>query len=282
MIERTENIVTTDDKSFALGGLLSKGAQPKWFHPETKRYIKEDYYGYESLAEWLVSLVLSTCTNLDKDWIVPYHLCLVNGKEGCYSYDFKGEGEDEVTLLYLLENSELKLDRNLSQLTGKPLTQSLDIVCSALELMLGKRFDADLKLLFAIDAFFLNEDRHYNNVSILRDKNGNCRLAPCFDNGMSLMSRVTQYTFSQNIRSQLKYAKPVIFTSDFSKHLKLYDGKPFIYRSKVESLIQSLREIDSREVDRAATILNIQLRNKYTQKLFIPEEPGLTKSSIFS
>jgi hypothetical protein len=41
----------------------------------------------------------------------------------------------------------------------------------------------------------LNEDRHFRNICMLRSNNNNVRMAPIFDNGLSLLSKTELYGY---------------------------------------------------------------------------------------
>ena len=50
-------------------------------------------------------------------------------------------------------------------------------------------FPQYLTLLFEVDALFLNDDRHLNNIAVL-EQNGQYDYCPIFDNGAGLLSNV--------------------------------------------------------------------------------------------
>ena len=283
-ILRQENLCTKSTNLVTIESSTSKGAQPKWFDYENNIYYKKDYHGYESLAEWVVYNVLDTCTNLDKSLILPYHLCFIDDEAGCYSYDFKQGLEDaeEITLRTMNRLNGITDDKFMKMTLRKPIKESFSILCDIIESVTSKRFEDELKILFAVDAFFLNEDRHTVNLSFIRYGNGNYKLSPIFDNGMCLLSRVEAYSMITSTRLLIDKPRARLLSPRFDKHLELYDGAPFIYKKKLHEFVDKIWNIDVPEVRRIATILELQLSNKYTQKLFIPEEPGLTKSSIFS
>ena len=50
-----------------------------------------------------------------------------------------------------------------------------------------KEFSQYLTVLFEIDALFLNDDRHLNNIAVIEEK-GKFNYCPIFDNGAGLLS----------------------------------------------------------------------------------------------
>ena len=52
-----------------------------------------------------------------------------------------------------------------------------------------KEFPQYLTLLFEVDALFLNDDRHLNNIAVI-EQNGKFKYCPIFDNGAGLLSNV--------------------------------------------------------------------------------------------
>ena len=57
-----------------------------------------------------------------------------------------------------------------------------------------------LTLLLELDAFFLNEDRHTNNLAVIRnEKTMEFRYCPIFDNGLALLSDLNDYSLDQDI-----------------------------------------------------------------------------------
>jgi hypothetical protein len=78
--------------------------------------------------------------------------------------------------------AEIKRARNAVRGKDDPPITNRDVM---LEIM-GKQ-DLDVMILF--DAIIGNTDRHYGNVHILRDREGNLTAAPILDNGAGLMAQ---------------------------------------------------------------------------------------------
>lgn len=66
-------------------------------------------------------------------------------------------------------------------------------------------------LFIGVRFFFLNEDRHTNNLAVIRnEKTGKFRLCPIFDHGLALLSDLNDYPMDQNIYDSIRrvHAKP--------------------------------------------------------------------------
>jgi len=173
----------------------SKGNQEKWFDKETNRWYKLDQFGYEALAESLVSSLLeeSTFENNTSFTFVRYQPERLNvhrrDRTGCSSENFLKDGWSIITVGKLL-NQFLggTLLKKLSQLPSdkKRIAYLADATAEYTKL---NAFPQYLTLLFEIDALFLNDDRHLNNIAVL-EKDGRFDYCPIFDNGASLLSNI--------------------------------------------------------------------------------------------
>lgn len=251
----------------------SKGNQPKW-HIKDKWY-KADHMGYEALAEYVVSELLKKSNVCD---FVEYHLIRIkyDDKEdiGCVSEDFK----EEYEMLIPIE----KLHR---QYFGKGLADTIAGKCSIQDKIsytvdfiekitglkdVGKYFG----VMLAVDAFFLNEDRHTNNIAVLRgEKSGRYRFAPIFDNGLSLLSDTNEYLWNEDIYDNIKKVQAKPFARNFDEQLEAveelygYHLKFNFTRHNVYEVLDELKDIyDEKTVKRVEKILLEQMR-KY-QYLF--------------
>jgi len=173
----------------------SKGNQEKWFDKDTNKWYKIDQFGYEALSETLISILLgnSNIKNNTPFTFAKYQMekLHVHGRDrtGCSSDSFLKEGQSIITLSHLF-----------SRFLGASLKEKLEKMPSDKKRIeyLGnetaeftglKEFPKYLTLLFEIDALFLNDDRHLNNIAII-EKNGKFDYCPVFDNGAGLLSNV--------------------------------------------------------------------------------------------
>ena len=173
----------------------SKGNQEKWYDKETDSWYKLDQFGYESLAETVISELLEE-SNIESDTpftFVRYGMARLNvhGRErtGCVSRNFLKDGEAIITL-----------NRLLSLYLGYPLKEKLlklssdkkriEYLANTTADITGlKEFPEYLTLIFEIDSLFLNDDRHLNNIAVI-EKSGKYSYCPIFDNGAGLLSNV--------------------------------------------------------------------------------------------
>ncbi len=244
----------------------SKGDQSKWLIEN--RWIKETTLGYENIAEYVAYLILD-CSTLPKDNFTKYTPCLIEKsdgtiKEGCYSEDFRGYLQ-EVTLERLFEaNFESSDDilNNSRYSTADKFNAILEKVFDFTGLEVSK----EVSQMLAFDAFILNEDRHTNNILFLFDTEKEIwKLAPIFDNGLSLLSDIKDYPLEKPLSILKRKVKAKPFNSSFSKQLALYQGDPFINRSL---LLEKLNDAPY-ELGRAKEVVLSQLQNIQLQRLII-------------
>ena len=146
------------------------------------------------MSETLISKLLEK-SNIEQDTpftFVRYEMekICAHGRErtGCSSQNFS-EGYSIITVNHLL-----------SRHLGSPLKNKLENLTSdkkRIEYLAEKtkevtgleHFPQYLTLLFEIDAMFLNDDRHLNNIAVL-EKDGKYDYCPIFDNGAGLLSDI--------------------------------------------------------------------------------------------
>ena len=193
----------------------SKGNQPKWLSDGV--WFKADHMGYEALSEIVVSRLLQK-TNISN--FVSYQPTFIEYSNktlvGCYSENFKKDKET----IYTLE----KLFRAY---TGKSLAQALtdfddvkDKIKFTVEFIEKYTFlentGAYLTAMLELDAFFLNEDRHTNNIAFIRnDDTGQFSFCPYFDFGLSLLSDTNDYPMGADIYECISKVKAKPFDADF-------------------------------------------------------------------
>lgn len=173
----------------------SKGNQEKWFDKATNKWYKLDQFGYEALAETLISKLLEK-SNVESD--TPFSFAHyemerlnVHGRDrtGCSSENFLKEGQSIITLSHLFSR---QLGTSLKDKLGRMSSDKKRIQYLA-ETTAGytglTEFPQYLTLLFEVDALFLNDDRHLNNIAVI-EENGKFKYCPIFDNGAGLLSNV--------------------------------------------------------------------------------------------
>ena len=78
-----------------------------------------------------------------------------------------------------------------------------------------------LTLLLELDSFFLNEDRHTNNLAVIRnEKTKEFRLCPIFDNGLALLSDLNDYPLDKDVYDSIKCVRAKPFDLDFNMQVE--------------------------------------------------------------
>lgn len=176
------------------------GTQPKFY--DAGKWFKQDLKGYEGETEHIVSCLLA-CSNVDN--YVFYERCTVNGKPGCVSDDFLGNG------MAFMSFEELHRQSTGVSMTNKVIEcQDFDArykyVCEFIYQHTAIDIRTYLSKIFSLDAMILNDDRHFNNLGVIYDSiNHMYTEAPIFDNGAGLLSDIIKYppwkTLDENIKN---------------------------------------------------------------------------------
>ena len=217
----TDHIDLTNESLIDTKATSSKGNQQKWC--VNGNWYKTDHMGYEGLCEVVVSRLLKRSNIQDFVAYFPIRIAF-DGKEysGCYSKNFKAKSESIVTLEHLskqwLANSFARELLRYPEPEDK-IRHTVDFIEKVTDL---KNVGAYLTTMMELDAFFLNEDRHTNNIAfILNDDTGEYQFCPYFDFGLSLLADttevfpLTEYTY--DLIDKVK-AKP--FDMDFDTQLE--------------------------------------------------------------
>lgn len=95
-----------------------------------------------------------------------------------------------------------------------------------------------LSFLIKLDALILNEDRHFNNICLVKSGD-KFRLAPVFDNGLSLLSDIDDYPLNRYLRENIKKVKSKPFSTSFRKQLSYFDNR--LLKIDIEGFAESVR-----------------------------------------
>lgn len=202
----------------------SKGNQEKWYDADTNTWYKLDRFGYEALAETLISALLEQ-SNIESGTpfgFVRYRMerLYVHGRErtGCASENFLKRGQSLITL-----------NRLLTSFLGFPLREKLARLPSDRKRVafLGEataeytglsNFPQYLTLLFEVDALFCNDDRHLNNIAVI-EQGGRYDYCPIFDNGAGLLSntQLSQMDIAPKALISVLRARP--FNTTFTRQM---------------------------------------------------------------
>ena len=175
----------------------SKGNQEKWFDEEKNRWYKLDLFGYEALAETVVSTLLNKSNVVEKGFsVVEYQLEKIEVRKhlrtGCSSENFLPKGEELITIAHLFRQG-IGTDYLKILEKQKSLQKKISYIVEQVERLTGlERFGQYLTLLFEADMLFLNDDRHLNNMAVIRKEEG-FRYCPLFDFGAGLLSNTREY-----------------------------------------------------------------------------------------
>ena len=228
----------------------SKGNQEKW--RESGRWYKLDQFGYEALAETAISTLLEA-SSIETDTpftFVRYRMerIHVHGRErtGCSSADFLKPSQSILTLSHLLgRHTEKPL---LHVLTALPSDrQRIAYLAETTAELTGlTQFPQYLTLLFEVDALFLNDDRHLNNIAVL-EQGGVYDYCPIFDNGAGLLSNTQLSPMDIAPKALLSglTARPfhTSFTRQRNTAQKLYGAQlriPKFSRGQIEDILAPL------------------------------------------
>lgn len=248
-------------------GHTSKGDQPKW-HVKDMWY-KADHMGCESLSEVIVSRLLKKSNVLEFVSYEPVEI--VYDEEiliGCASKNFRKKGEELIPFERLHRAFRGKgLAQTLAKKT-EPIEQ-IRYTVNLIENVTGlDGVGPYLTMLLELDGFFLNEDRHTNNLAVIRNEdNGQFRLCPVFDNGLSLLSDLGDYPLDVDVYQCISRVRAKPFHRDFDEQIsaaeQLYGPqlKLSFTRSDVSAELARLDGVYSSELlRRAETVLLEQMR----------------------
>ena len=161
------NLVAVEQEP--IQGHTSKGDQPKW--QLDGKWYKADHMGYEALAEVLISQLLKQSNVPD---FVEYKPVLIQyqGKEipGCVSKNFRRK--DEMLVPFERLHRAYK-GQGLAAALGRinEPQERIRYTVDFIEQTTGLTGVGEyLTFLLELDSFFLNEDRHTNNLAVIRNE----------------------------------------------------------------------------------------------------------------
>lgn len=237
----------------------SKGNQSKWHYGDI--WIKEDYLGYESLAECICSDLLSVL-NIPHVQYFPCKIVIVDLDStvlGCYSYDYRGENR-EITLAKVLKNIYGKQYSKFFR--DKSTEERIEFVLTALEPHIDRQtLTSYLSVLLNFDALVLNEDRHLNNISFFCEGD---KLTPTliYDNGAALLSDIkspTGYPLEQSAIKLMRKVKSKPFSTEFKKQTACLPYPINIPYSTAISILSKYKEVyEANIINRVREVLRAQ------------------------
>lgn len=262
MIELFEQNVRKNDRN------SSKGNQLKWENDGI--WYKADFLGYEGLAEYVVSHLL-TYSSLQASEYVLYDLEEIayarNIFAGCKSQSFLTDDWQIITLERLFKNA---YGKSLYETVWKirDVKERFRFMVSTVQSITGlKDFDVYLAKLLTLDALFLNEDRHMHNVAVLGNGSGAYALCPIFDNGACLLSDTKfDYPMKEDVYAYFSESKAKTISKDFDEQLEIAEalvGNVLQFHfslSDVQEILASASMYNHPEIARVEIILQEQMR----------------------
>lgn len=263
MISLSDAYIRTNDRRSSKGNQLKFQKGGIWF--------KADYLGYEGLAEYAVSKLLAR-SDLDAGEYVDYEPEQIeyNGQviNGCMSRDFT-EGWQLITLERLFKQT---YGHGLNSIiySVEDHEERLKILTGQVERVTGIRnFGVYMSKILAVDALFLNEDRHTHNLAVMMNGTGDFKTAPIFDNAAALLSDTTlEYPMKGELFPLIDKVRPKTFCNDFSEQLDIAEhlyGRNirfvFTYNDVVE--IMDKADIYDEAQRRRATNVIMEMRRRY-------------------
>ena len=248
----------------------SKGNQLKWL--VRNNWYKADHMGYEGLCEVVASKLLEKSNIENFVAYSPVRITFDNREmNGCYSKNFRNKNESIITLEHLskqwLANSFAK---ELTKYTGvkDKIQNTVEFIEKVTKL---ENVGEYLTIMMELDAFFLNEDRHTNNIAfILNDDTREYRFCPYFDFGLSLLADTTvDFPIGEDIYRLINriHAKP--FYRDFDIQLdaaqELYGNHLELYftNQDIEQAFDEVSEFYSAEIITRVKALLYHQKIKY-------------------
>ena len=248
-------------------GHTSKGDQPKWEAGGV--WYKADHMGYEALAEVVISQLLEKSNVPD---FVRYDIVNIRYdsqvRVGCSSRNFRAKCEELIPFERLHRAFR---GQGLAQTLAKipEASEQIRYTVEFIESMTGlSGVGAYLTRLLELDGLFLNEDRHTNNLAVIRNQAaGTFRLCPVFDNGLSLLSDLNDYPAGEDVFACISRVRAKPFHRDFDEQInaaeQLY-GLQLRLRFDQQDISDALAALggvyDDAILRRVETVLREQMR----------------------
>lgn len=227
----------------SLCSTTSKGNQEKWFHPDMNSYIKaafdyQDIVWKDYLCE-IIAAKLGNQLGLDVVAAFPCRILDVSGVlPGSYTNNFLDNTEEFISAYRIFD----AMGRDISALIrNKTVCDRILWVIDRFKEFSELDLSDYINRMIVLDFLVGNEDRHLNNFGIVVNRNtGKFRMAPLFDNGLSLLEHDRRY-----------------LGAPFQFSLKKMDGKPFCKSLKraYEESRQMFPEVPKIDLDLGGLVL---------------------------
>ncbi len=147
--------------------------------------------------------------------------CVHNAKRtASVSKNFLHEGEHIITISKLLSGfSKNQLLSTLNRISSDK--KRLQYIVEQTEEITGlKEFHTYISLLFEIDSYIVNDDRHLNNIAVI-EKDGKFGYCPIFDNGAGLLSNMQIYRSDIEPKGLIKSVLASPFRISFNREVNM-------------------------------------------------------------
>ena len=132
-------------------------------------------------------------------------------------------------------------------------------------------FGGNKQLILELDCLTLNEDRHTNNLAVLRnEETKEFRLCPIFDNGLSLLSDLNDYPLTDDLYTCIERVQAKPFDSDHVEQVtaaeQLY-GRQLTFRishGELRSELNLLSEAYSPDILQRAERVLLEQKRKHS------------------
>ncbi len=247
----------------------SKGNQNKWY--QSGMWYKADGLGYEALAEVLVSRLLKK-TSVQKP--VRYFYVPIEMKfgieNGCKSADFLEPGDDKLISVERLFQTFRGESAAYAVLNYQETIDRIRFIEQSVREITGlTTFGRYLREALTIDALFLNEDRHFHNLAVIRRKDGSYRECPIFDNGASLFSDMRgDYPLTLSAEQCFEKIEAKPFARNFDDQLDAcelaFPKEKVMCYFTIEDVVKILEEFqgiyDAAVLKRIEAVMRMQIR----------------------
>lgn len=221
----------------------SKGNQEKWM--ENGRWYKLDLFGYEGLAETVTSQLLQQ-TNIDELGFryVTYRMERMEAhrriRNGCSSPNFLMSGESILTLADLFRKGIGPQWQKIASRQPNLSTKVRWMVEQTVNLTGLQRFGDYMTLLFEVDMLFGNEDRHLNNIAVLR-RGEMFDYCPIFDFGAGLLSNIRDYPMEIDPGALIKNLRAQPLNTTFARQVRAAQS---VYGSQLKNFFSMVDVTD--------------------------------------
>lgn len=240
----------------------SKGCCVKWFVAEERRFYKTSSFRYgwdESTSELIVTDLLEGSPFP----FVSYKPCSINfiyrneerTEPGTWCNSFIEPGEQYVDVYSILENKRAVKKFN----DGMSVKERYAFVTDTLSNCIGTDSRPFINFMMSLDFVIGNGDRHCGNFGLVKQLDKTHRLAPIFDNGLSLWAKRfipgdESDPFSSMARTQIEHTKSKLFLD-------------FIETRPIETILEKHKE----SVDVRALEKFIRERIAYLHEILSPK-----------